>query len=583
MMINFSNEQSDIINAPLEPISVIACAGSGKTWTAVHRLIEMRRRIGEQRGRIALLSFSNVAVSTFSKIYNELAQGISGFGRSRVEIDTLDGFISKNILNPHAVRTMQCKKLPFLIAGTEPFLKNQAFHFWIETKEGRKYPIQPNALHNVIVNFQDGIPSFLYRQHNSLLVINNAEKVVRNLGEKGAYTHELGRYWCYRTLKEQPAILSALVCRYPYIIIDEAQDIGTSHQAILELLIEAGVQLTLIGDPNQGIYEFAGADGSFLSQYGRKSGVKTYPLTCNYRSILPILNVANKLSSRTDEAYRKVPVTFQGAYFISYKADEKEQLISAFCAELQKVKLSMNKSAVLCRSRTHVDELAGRNIEAGQGIVKIFVEATILRDRAYDYNKAFNKVIRCLISLLNNPPENFMAMISKSNGDSEMSELRRVIWEFVRNPNDGLPSAELVANKCWHSKLKNNVEKLLQTLECNFGLIPEKNLGVKLANKSLPNTPLIPESDLVNNLRSVIRIDTVHQAKGESLDAVLYLATEKSHIQNLLNGTDTEIGRIGYVAITRAKELLWLGVPENCIAKFRGELINKGFIEIGRN
>lgn len=64
-----SDEQLQIINAPLSPLSVIACAGSGKTFTAVRRLAHMRQQLGEHRGRIALLSFSNVAVDTFRQEY----------------------------------------------------------------------------------------------------------------------------------------------------------------------------------------------------------------------------------------------------------------------------------------------------------------------------------------------------------------------------------------------------------------------------------------------------------------------------------------------------------------------------------
>jgi superfamily I DNA/RNA helicase len=44
------------------------------------------------------------------------------------------------------------------------------------------------------------------------------------------------------------------------MLVDEAQDIGKEHQAILEMLVDVGSELSLIGDPNQGIYEFSGAN-----------------------------------------------------------------------------------------------------------------------------------------------------------------------------------------------------------------------------------------------------------------------------------------------------------------------------------
>jgi len=77
-----------------------------------------------------------------------------------------------------------------------------------------------------------------------------------------------------------------------------------------------------------------------------------------------------------------------------------------------------------------------------------------------------------------------------------------------------------------------------------------------------------------------IRVDTVHQAKGESLDAVLYLAN-REHATELLAGVTTEVGRIGYVAVTRARNLLWLGVPANALGDLRPALAARGFQELG--
>ena len=48
-MMELSAEQQDVVAAPLAPLCVIACAGSGKTRTAVHRLAELRRRLDADR------------------------------------------------------------------------------------------------------------------------------------------------------------------------------------------------------------------------------------------------------------------------------------------------------------------------------------------------------------------------------------------------------------------------------------------------------------------------------------------------------------------------------------------------------
>ena len=577
-MTELSTEQLAIINAPLEPMSVVACAGSGKTRTAVRRLAEIRKRLGDHRGRVVLLSFSNVAVDTFRQSYQSLVQELSaGAGRDRVEIDTLDGFITSNVLRPHGHRTMGCDRTPFLIAGTEPFLRNKDLRFWVQSAT-EDFPVQPVDMRKVVVNLQAGTALFHYQQHNALLPINNGPTVAARLAEVGAYTHNLGRYWCYRALLGQPGLLRALVRRYPHILIDEAQDIGTLHQAILEQLIKAGAQISLIGDPNQGIYEFAGANGKFLTQYGQRPGVSGYGLTRNYRSVPAILALANKLSIRTDIADRHAPDIPHGAYFIAYKNAEREQVITAFHAAVVSASLKTERAAVLCRGRDLADKLAGNDAPAGQGIVKIFALAAILRDKRHDYLGAFKSVAAGIVGLLGDPPQGLVARITQPARYPEMKLLRRLIWRFTRNPDTGLPAAGLTADTQWHPLLLARTKALLAVLDQDFGLKKAENLGNKLAKKALPSAPLMTGGDLAAEKDVRIRVDTVHQAKGESLDAVLYLAT-KEHVSALLAGVDSELGRIGYVAATRARNLLWLGVPANALAELRPGLLACGFRE----
>lgn len=572
-MKELSAEQMAIIDAPLEPMSVVACAGSGKTRTAVLRLAKIRRQLGDQRGRVALLSFSNVAVDTFRQSYQSLAQNLSpSIGRDCVEIDTLDGFITGNILRPHAHRTMGAKQAPFLVTGSESFLNGFTF----------KTSTYPLSIAKMQVGMRNGVAYFYHANNDQTAELDTtyAVGIVHRLGRTGAYTHNLGRYWCYRVLLEQPAILRVLVHRYPHILIDESQDIGTLHQAIIELLIKAGTQISLIGDPHQGIYEFAGANGEFLTQYGQHAGVKGYGLTRNYRSVPAILTLANKLSARADTANRQAPETPHGAFMVAYKNAEREHLITAFQAAVLAAGLKVERSAVLCRGRDLADKLAGNDAPSGQGIVKGFVKAAILRDKRQDYLGAFKSATTCIVGLLADPPQGLVAMITQPSRYPEARSLRRTIWNFTRNPDTGLPGASLTADAQWHPRLLVRTKALLVLLEQKYGLAAADNLGNKLSKKSLPNTPLMASGDLATEQDARIRVDTVHQVKGESLDAVLYLAT-KDHVTALLAGVDTEVGRIGYVAVTRARNLLWLGVPTTALAELRPALHAHGFQDIG--
>ena len=86
-------------------------------------------------------------------------------------------------------------------------------------------------------------------------------------------------------LQEEPAIAAALRDRWPDISVDEYQDIDAMQYALLRLLTGDGTGLTVIGDPDQAIYGFRGADvGFFLRFAADYPGATTLRLTANYRS-----------------------------------------------------------------------------------------------------------------------------------------------------------------------------------------------------------------------------------------------------------------------------------------------------------
>ena len=134
----------------------------------------------------------------------------------------------------------------------------------------------------------------------------------------------------------------------------------------------------------------------------------------------------------------------------------------------------------------------------------------------------------------------------------EYRELRKVVWQFARDAEIGLPSASLKAASEWHPLLVARVKAFLKKLQDKFGYEEGPNLGQRLAKKKLSDEPMLQAIAKKTLVDPTLRIETIHGVKGESLDAVLYLA-KKEHLKSLLEGTDTELGRIGYVALTRAR------------------------------
>lgn len=571
-MIELSKQQKDIVGLPLHAISVTACAGSGKTRTAVHRLAHVRDKLDDDHGLVALLSFSNVAVDTFKRDYRDMSRSRTVLRRSlAVEIDTVDGFISSNILRPHGHRAMSCDRTPFLVDGREPFLKGFTV---FDGKRNHSTADLKIAIKAGKFEFSVGFP------HARPVEKATAIAALAKLGKVGAYTHASSRYWVIKTLASHPFVLRALARRYPQILIDEAQDIGPEHEAILKAIAKSGSVLSLIGDANQGIYEFSGANGQFLAAYGKEPGVMGRELDINYRSVPAILKVANALCGRNDNADRSPPEDLHGAFYFSYTKSDKPAALGVFRNLLISAKIPEDVGVVLCRSSDWVDDWSGAGKTQGQGIVGMFAEAAIHRDRALRMDKAFESTCAAILGLLANGHGDITSRLTRSVLDSQLLALRRTIWNFVRDPVSGLPSGTLSASKEWHPALVERVKLLLGTLSKSHGLALSENLGAKLAKRAMDDTPLIEKPDLAEQNATQFRFSTVHKVKGESLDAVMY-AANKDHIRSMLNGTNTELGRIGYVAITRARQLFALAVPESALPDLEKDLVAKGFQKAG--
>jgi superfamily I DNA/RNA helicase len=573
-----SNKQQLVVDAPLEAMAVVACAGSGKTKTAVCRLAKIRSVQDQSRSHVALLSFSNVAVDTFKQSYAENALlDFGGLASARVTIDTFDGFITSHILRPHAYRTMGCNRVPFLISGTEPFLFNDKYQYWYSPAPGDNRPVAGPVINKISVEIVGNDFEFNYRLNNARHLTNNGLKVTKALGAIGAYTHDLGKFWALYTLIDQPEILRVLANRYPHIIVDEAQDIGQLHQCILELLMSQGVKVSLIGDPNQAIYEFADASGEFITDHNADPDNLSFDLDTNYRSIPSILNLANILSGRKDNADRAQPANHHGAYYSVYEPKDHRKLVGAFLNKIKSSGLSVDKSAVLYRGNGGIDKLLMTTKNLGQGKVKLLAEAAIERDANSNYQESFNLVLSSIVGLVKGAPDNLSVMLKNSDTHPSIRRLRKDIWLFVRSDDKGLPAANLKASGEWHALLKKRLIILLNKIERDYGYSQVDNIGQRLSKKGLIDEPLLLDQELDINERLTIRVDTVHQAKGESLDAVLYMA-QKPHIEAMLDGVGSEVGRIGYVAVTRAKDLFVLGVPKVNVKELAPRLESIGMI-----
>ena len=179
-----------------------------------------------------------------------------------------------------------------------------------------------------------------------------------------------------------------------------------------------------------------------------------------------------------------------GAYDISYKKGGRDDLLSAFQSMLASAEVAAKNSTVVCRRASWVDEWRGGGPAQGQGVVKSFVEATIRRDKLGRFDEAFERATKGIIGLLANEHGDLSTMLLRGTPRALAVPLRRVVWQFVRDFDDGLPHGKLLAKSEWHPLLKARVTALLGRLEIEFSLKLGDNIGNKLARRPL-NTYLL--------------------------------------------------------------------------------------------
>lgn len=562
-----TSEQGDIIDAPLGPQCVIACAGSGKTSTAVRRLVSIRQRLGYTRGYVALLSYSNTAVDTFRSQYTELAATGEPCA-NRVHIATVDSFITTQIILPHAARLMGCSRRPFLVHGHESLLGG---HTVFNGTHG-----VPIASLRVSIG-ETGAPVFstqLGYGAATTISPDAALAAIRKLSSTGAYTYQTGRYWAWRALQDDGRLGAIVGKRFPHILIDEAQDIGSLHGSILRILRGHGVHLSLIGDAHQAIFEFADADGSFLTSFAQEVG--SLSLTLNRRSVAPLVSVVNKICGTTASSARSAPNRPHGAYAFRYDPNVVSAVHGELCDSLISSGYAASEAVILCRGRALLEKIGGGVPQRGQGATERFVLAAMARDRGDDVRGAFSHFVDGISALLAGAPKSLRGDLLDGTTDSTVASARRVLWRFFRDPVTGLPSAALLAKSLWQPQLKARLPALLAAVSHALGCTVASTWSKRVTVAGLGDVPLLdvtpkdPES-------ASIPIKTVHDVKGEGIPAVVYLA-KKGDLESLLKGPTTEDGRVGYVAITRARDLLLIGVPKQC-EQFIAELATKGVAE----
>lgn len=568
---NPTDQQRDAIFAEELEFLLRASPGSGKTWTSCRRFIWRGANWHYKVGGLALLSFTNTAIREFHDATVKI--GRRELLSNPNYVGTFDSFVERFVITPFGHLLNGSAKRPKLfLAPRSGDWKNKKLQGWAEMANERKRPVPAWE----IIPFPDnGKVAFRASSRFGGKTLSfQWGNPVAEFFKLGYYTHAQRVYLACRILIDRPHIAVCLARRFPEIIVDEAQDTNIWLLILLNFLREKGTRVTLVGDPDQCIYEFSMADATSLQVLKEKWKIPEKSLSRSFRCNNHIAISVSHISGNVCFDGCGEPLNEHCSSFIFRDVKNTfSRSISSFEAHLTKAGILQSSSAILCRAHQQLESIRGVvNYTALQGLTKELALAAFHRDVRKDYKRAF-QIIEYSIREMIDDPEFWDTLDEDPEGPASV-KFRLALWKFTKSHN-GLPYVG-ESGTSWIDQLKINLIPLFHELGINN--IPK--MGQKIRKTGLDQQQLALPLFHTQTLFPPIRQETIHQVKGESIDAVLLLGSTKffnSVVKAIEGGENTEERRLAYVAMTRARHALVVGLPASHFDKHAAKWISWGF------
>lgn len=317
--LQFTEQQRSLIEAP-GSVYVEACPGAGKTQAIVQRFVDRPSVMDSRRG-LALLSFTNAAVdeARYRCASAPHLLQVPNF------VGTIDAFINRFIVSP--VYSTRAGRAPSFrdtwssvpaarvsVSGTPGIFPLSWFDI---TLDG----VASLVLQRVPADRRSSVKSL--RADQSKRVIEAAGSRWRVMFDRGVLDAATSRKLMTEYLKDEGTrrqLVRLVGARFSQVIVDEVQDCTADDICLLELIEEAGVSLVCVGDPDQAIYGFRGAEslmpGGLLSRL--PAGDR---LDGNFRSAPAICSAVGSLrqGSEVDVAMGDVSTVSMPVTVVAYR------------------------------------------------------------------------------------------------------------------------------------------------------------------------------------------------------------------------------------------------------------------------
>ncbi len=531
-----------------------AAPGSGKTWTSCRRFIWRGANWPYPAGGLALLSFTNIAIQEFRAA--TVAVGQRGLLSDPNYVGTFDSFVERYILAPFGHLLTGASKRPRLFPGPRPGdWADRKLTLWMSARGKRRIRLPAWE----VVPFPDG-GRVGYKASDRFggRPVEGGAECVRNLLSRGFYTHAQRVFWACKLIFDRPHIAKLLARRFPEVIVDEAQDCNAWLLVLLNHLRSEGAKITLVGDPDQCIFEFSMADATSLPSLKEKWAIPEKPLSrsfrCNDEIAAAVRNVGGNPAfvgsgAAASEVHRAFVV----------KEDPKgfARSVAALERLTGRAGIGLDAAAIVCRAHGQLESVRGQaNFARLQGKTRDLATAAFLRDSRHDYRAAFQIVERLVRELTGDDP--LWEHVDEAPGTAQAVTALMPIWKFVKDSRR-LPPVNRSGDD-WIASVREGLEQLIGEL----GVDCEVRLGQQIRKTGLTEQQVTLPLFQAKRQFPPVRQSTIHQVKGESIDAVLVIGSSKfwnSVVKAVQDGDNSEDRRLAYVAMTRARHLLLVALP----------------------
>jgi DNA helicase-2/ATP-dependent DNA helicase PcrA len=400
---------------------------------------------------------------------------------------------------------------------------------------------------------------------------------------------------------------------FRYILVDEYQDTNRLQASLVRNLAASHQNVMVVGDDSQSIYAFRGATFRNIMEFPELfPGTTIYKLEENYRSTQPILQLANKLIAAAPERYSKTLFTRKEegplpSLVQAMGENAQSRFIAQKILELREEGIALGEIAVLFRSSFHAFdlelELTRRNLPfIKRGGFK-FIETAHVKDLLAHLRVihnpldtvSWNRLLLLLEGVGPKKSKDLIAMILQAHGSYEglkhstgrtAAGLRHLAATLEQLTEEPLSPAVLLGEmlEYYLPLLKDQYDdypKRIRDLE-HLSVMAERypNLNQFLSDLTLePPNESVSDVEAPDNDDERLILSTIHSAKGLEWRCVFVIWLVDGRFPSAYSFSDDEgleeERRLLYVAITRAKQHLFLTYPINVYDKMTGAVLSK--------